>query len=903
MQFLSRMKSLTRNLLRKPEVEGDLEEELQSYAAMLTDEKVAAGISHSEARRSTLAELGGIEHIKQSVRDRRTGITFELLWQDVRYALRQLARNRAFSFTAVLTLALGIGATTAIFSAVYALLLRPLPYPDSGRLVYLSAKSPVMRADVLLSQDFVAAQTTLKSFREIAGYNFMIQNLTGAGDPVRVTRAGITANLFPVLGAAPSLGRLFTSNDERPDGPPYVVLSDRLWRSQFHADPQVIGKTLALDGEQQIIIGVAPQRFSFPDLTLDPDLYVLLDLPRDTDLAASKISLGISTLGLLRQGVSRQQAQTELQTFFLARAHAAPPIFAHFLAGREAEVTPLQQHIAGDNRQALLILLACVAAVLLIACANVANLQLARAVSRRHETALRGTLGASRLRLVKQFLVESLVLSSLAATLGLTLAWILTSLVRYSGTIDPSKPESRFAQLVQIPFGKLSASFGINAWVLAFTIGLALATTVLFGLIPAITGSRLDLRTALQSAAMRISQGRDLRFLRHSLLVIEVALAVVLLSSSGLLIRSFVNVMRYDSGFDPSNTLTATTLLYSPRYTTPGQATRNFITDLLTRLRALPGVEAASVASAMPLEFAGSTAVTFGPPMPPPPAAARQNATAVSVTPDYFRVVGNPILQGRAFTPDDTANSQLVAIVNQAFAKRYFDGKAVGRQFNRFVGTNQFAAVTIVGIAQDLRHNGLEQEIAPEFYIPEEQAPSGEVNIALRSAADPTLLANAMRKAVLAVDSQQPLFDIETMDQRVANQVAQRRLIMLLVACFALLAVILSAVGVYGVFAYSLSQRRQEMGVRLALGASRGRLIGLIVTQAARLIAVGGILGITGAFLLNRLLTSMLVGIKAHDALSFSLAWLLMTTIALLASIIPASHAARTDLISVLHSE
>jgi predicted permease len=402
---------------------------------------------------------------------------------------------------------------------------------------------------------------------------------------------------------------------------------------------------------------------------------------------------------------------------------------------------------------------------------------------------------------------------------------------------------------------------------------------------------------------MRISPGRDLRFLRHSLLVIEVALAVVLLAGSGLLIRSFVNVMRYDSGFDASNTLTATTLLYSPRYAEPGQATRNFINDLLMRLRALPGAEAASIASAIPLEFAGSTAITFGPAMSPPPIAARQNATVVSVTPDYFRAVGNPIVQGRAFTDDDTDKSPFVAVVNQAFAKRYFDGNALGKRFNRFVGTNQFAVVTIVGIAEDVRHNGLEQEVAPEFYIPEEQAPSGEVYIALRSAGDPSTLANAMRKAVLAVDPEQPLFDVQTMDQRVAKQVAQRRLIMLLVACFALLAVILSAVGVYGVFAYTLSQRTQEMGIRLALGASRQRLIGLIVAQAARLIAAGGVLGMTGAFLLSRLLTSMLVGVRPHDALSFSLAWVLMTMIALIASIIPASHAARTDLVSVLHAE
>jgi predicted permease len=912
MQLWSRLRSLARNLLRKPAIESELEEELQSYTDTLIEEKIDAGLSPAEARRATLAELGGVEQVKQSVRDRRAGITLELLWQDVRYALRQLARNRAFTLTAVLTLALGIGATTAIFSAVYALLLRPLPYPDADRLMYISTHSTA-HADTLISPDFVAALSSLKSFEYFAGYNDWIQNITGLGDPVRVHRTGVTANFLSMLGIVPQFGRLFTYDEDRPDGPPVVILSDHIWRNHFHADPAIIGKSVALDGKLQTIVGVLPRSFSFPDLTLEPDVYVPIDLSRDTAISIYKPMWDVRAIVLLRPGVSMQQAGAELQTFYQARLHKAIPEIAFYYKAMRVTVEPLQFLIAGDSRKPLFILLACVAAVLFIACANVANLQLARAVSRRHETALRGALGASRLRLIRQFLLESLVLSSLAAILGLVIAFVITALVRHTGALETSQSPSRIAHLLQLPFGKLSSVIEINAWVLAFVVGLALLTTLLFGLAPAISGSRTDLRTALQSAAMRVTQAREQRLLRHTLLIVEVALAVVLLASAGLLVRSFVNIMRYDSGFDSSDTLTGTTLLSGPRYTPPAtdhqhfrelQPMRAFVEDLLTKLQSLPGVQSAAIASGLPLGAVDGTTFTIGQgPAPSPSSSAWKVAADICVTPDYFRVVQTPILQGRAFTMDDTATSLPVAIVNRAFARQYFAGNALGRTFNRSGEGRVLITVTVVGIAQDVRHNGLEQPAQPEFYLPESQSPSYRVNIAIRSTADPILLANAMRKAVLAVDPQQPLFDIETMDQRVSDQVAQRRLIMLLIACFALLAVILSAVGVYGVFAYSVTQRTQEMGIRLALGASRRGVLGLIVAQAARLIAVGGILGIAGAFLLSRLLTSMLVGIKPHDALSFSLAWILMTAVALLASTIPASHAARTNIVSVLRSE
>lgn len=914
MQLWSRLKSLARNLLRKPAVEGELDEELRSYADTLTDEKIVAGMSPAEARRTTLAELGGLEQVKQSVRDRRAGVGLELLWQDMRYALRQLARNRAFTVTAVLTLALGIGATTAIFSAVYALLLRPLPYPDADRLMYIATTNGEgFHADTLISPDFVAAQANMKSFEQFAGYNDWTQNLTGLGDPMRVHRTGVTANFFPMLGIVPQLGRLFTHDEDRPDGPPIVVLSDHLWRNHFHADRDIVGKSIVLNGKLETVVGVLPRSFSFPDLTLEPDLYSLLDLSRDNVVSIHKSISDVRTIVRLHPGVSIQQAQVELQTFYKARLLTAIPEIVFYYKAIQVTVEPLQRHIAGDNRTPLVILLACVAAVLFIACANVANLQLARAVSRRHEIALRGALGASRFRLMCQFLVESLVLSSLAAALGLIIAFIMTALVRHTGTLDTLQSSSLIAQLLQLPFGKLNAVIGINAWVLAFVIGLALITTLLFGLAPAISGSRADLRTALQSAAMRLTQAREQRLLRHSLLIIEVALAVVLLASAGLLIRSFVNIMHYESGFDSSDTLTGAALLVGLQYASGGgsygqlspnnQPRSQFVNVLLPRLQSLPGVQSAALASALPLGEVAGTVISFG--SSAQPAMSDQKVVlGISITPDYFRVFRTPILQGRSFSIADTATSVPVAIVNRAFAKQYFAGDALGKRFSQIVGPpNGFTPVTVVGIAQDVRHNGLEQQVQPEFYVPQSQTSSWNVYIALRSTADPTSLADVMRKAVLAVDPEQPLFDIETMDQRVSDLVAQRRLIMLLIACFAVLAVILSAVGVYGVFAYSVSQRTQEMGIRLALGASRRRLLGLIVAQAARLIAVGGVLGIAGAFLLSRLLTSMLVGVKPHDAVSFALAWLLMTVVALLASTIPASHAARTDLVSVLHAE
>jgi predicted permease len=906
--FCLRVKSVFRTLAHKEQVEDELDSEIRGYVNALAEEKIEGGMSAAEARRQALAECGGLEHVKQAVRDHRTSTALESLAQDVRYGLRQLKRNPAFTWTAVLTLGLAIGATTAIFSAVYGLLLRSLPYRDANRLMHLSNAWPKKNAynGPLILPDFVAAQSGLKSFESIAAFvNRGDGNLTGTGDPVRVKVVGVTASFLTMLGVVPQPGRNFLSSEDRFGVPSVVLLSHRLWKNKFQGEQSIIGRSIVLEGKTLTVVGVLPTGFIFPDPAVEPDIYVPAQFDPDTNLSPQKQILAVDGSARLRDGVSIQQAQAELLAFAEARAKNYPAMFGSFADGRQILVEPLQRYLTGDDRKPLFILLASVVAVLLIACANVANLQLARAASRRHETALRGALGARRLRLLRQFLVESLMLATLASSLGVVIALAVTWLVRQGGMPADSAETSLLAELIRMPFGKLSAAVNVDGAVLAFTAGLALLTTIFFGLAPAITGSGTDLRTSLQGTALRSSSGREQRLLRHMLLIMEVGLAVVLLSASGLLIRSFSNVLRNDSGFDPGHCLTG---VVQHNYDEPAESVTRFVHQLLPRLLALPGAQAAAIASALPLDgmLCPNTALTFGEGSVPPP-ATWQHGCAVSITPDYFRAAGTLVLKGRAFSDDDNATSAPVAIVNQAFARRYFAGAALGRRLNTTIQSKQpgtdFTHTTIVGVVQDVRYNGLEQDAQPVIYLPIDQLPHWTLNILLRTAVEPGSLAAAMRKTIVAIDAEHPMFDVQTMENRVSHTVAQRRLIMLLIASFAMLAVVLSGVGVYGVFAYSVSQRTQEMGIRLALGASRGRLLRLVVSQALRLILVGGFAGIAVAWFVSRLLTSMLVGVKPHDPISFASAWILMTFIALLGSTFPARNAARTDLIFVLHSE
>lgn len=905
----SHIKSALRNSLHKQQVESDLDDEIRSYVDAVSDEKIASGLSPEEARRRTLAESGGMEQIKQAVRNGRAGTLAESLGQDIRFGIRQLRRNPAFTWTAVITLGLAIGATTAIFSAVYALLLRPLPYRGPNRLIYVFQTWPKRDWSPIpmMSQDFVAAQSTLKSFQSLAGFvNRGDRNLTGKGDPIRVKIVEVTASLLPTLGIVPQPGRNFIESEDRAGGPAVVLLSHRLWESRFNGDPSIVGRAVTLDGKIQTVVGVLPAHFLFPDPGIEPDVYVPADFDPDTSLSLRSQVVAVNAIARLRDGVSEQQADAELQAFAAARAKGYSPALGDFANGRRIAIEPLQRYLTGDDRRSLLLLLAFVGAVLLIACANVANLQLARAMTRRHETAVRGALGATRRRLVRQFLVESLTLAILATVVGLGIALAATWLIRQGGMSGEMAGTSQVARLMRTPFGKLGAAVEVDGEVLLFVVGLALLTTILFGLAPAINGSRTDLRTALQGTALRVSTGREQRFLRQGLLIAEIGLGVTLLAAAGLLIRSFANVLHKSSGFDASQTLTGVVQL---KWGTPTATVMDLVRQLLPRLQAIPGVHNAAMASALPLDqtlICPNTSMVLGE-GPLPPRDERDGGCVINITPAYFRAAGTLVLKGRSFNDADNAESAPVVIVNQEFARHYFKGDALGRRFRtNFLAkdpASDYTFRTIVGIVQDVRYNSLEDNVQPVIYLPIDQVPLPRLNLLLRVDVEPTSLASAMRRAVTAVDGEQALFDVETMDERVADDVSPRRLVMLLTACFALLAVLLSAVGVYGVFAYSVSQRTQEMGIRLALGASRAQVLRLVSMQALRLILAGSALGLGTALLLSRFLSSMLVGVTGHDLVSLSAAWILMTVIALLASMIPASEAARTDLITVLRSE
>jgi putative ABC transport system permease protein len=870
-------------LFRKDRREREFAEEIESNLQMNIADNLRLGMSAGEARRQALIQLGGVEAVKEAYRDQRGLPLFETLVSDIRYGVRGLRRSPGFALTAVLTLAFGIGATTAIFSAVYALLIRPLPYHDPSRLVWVTERPPSGGIGAIATPDMIAWRERGRPFEAVAGYGFNEYTLTGADEAVRIPGAMVSANFLSLLGVTPQLGRGFIPADGHRGSPEVALLSDELWRERFSAAPGVVGTALNLDRKTYTVAGVLPPRFRFPDMAHAPQVLIALHTPGSSTPNMKEPIMFLQVLARLRRGDSLASVQTELESFQRARLRLYPAPLARIFEGNKLEVTPLQRHLAGDSRTPLLILLAAVGFVLLIACANVANLQLVRAAARRHETAVRGALGAARSRLIRQFLTESMVVCALAASAGLAIGALAIGAVR--GWHSPALP--------------WLASVSLDPHVLGLSMAIAILAALLFGAAPAITGSRANVIEALKTTPLGMSGARDRRLLRNAFVVGEVALALVLLIAAGLLVRSFRNLIRIDPGYDPRNVITASVQLPD------GPSIQTFAAEALPKLQALPGVRYAAVTSRLPLQPNGRwvlTMVWFGPVPPPRETWGDLRVPLVKATPNLFQAMGTAIVQGRAFHEDDNERSAGVAIVNRAFVRRFCPGGALGKRFHSIAqercagcAAGRPAELEVVGIAADVHQRGLDDPAEPEVYVPFAQAPQDSLDIVLATNGNPGALAAPLRSTIFGLDHRVPVYDVATLDERLSESLAPKRLTLFLMSAFAALAMLLAMIGVYGVISYAVVRRTREIGIRMALGATHESVLRLILRQQARLILLGGAVGQALAVVLSGVMSSMLYGVKPSDFTTFALSWVMLTAAALLASAAPALRATRTD--------
>ncbi len=795
----------------------------------------------------------------------------EAILQDLRYAVRRLARSPGFTAVAVLTLGLGIGANSAIFSVVNGVLLRSLPFEEPDRLVQLYTAYPDDETRYPLSPpDFMSFHEEARSFSDVAAYAPTRRTITQSGDPAELNAALVSADFLQLLGTEPLIGRGFLPEENQPGQTNVVIISHALWQQRFGADPGVVGRTMVLNGIQHTVVGVLPSGSEFPS---EREVYIPLQYNETFNATTADGRRGeyIDIIARLAPGVTLEQANAEVQ----ALSNRLQQEFPETNTVQEISMIPLSQQLLGDVKTPLFILLGAVGLVLLIACANVANLLLARAAARESEFAVRSSLGAGRDRLIRQLLTESVVLGALGGLLGLLIAaWGTNALIAL-------RPEG-------IP---RIEGVGVDATVVAFTAIIALLTGIVFGLIPAIQMTRGDLTGALKEGGRGAMTGRAGNRLRGSLVVAEMALAVMLLVGSGLLIRSFLTLTAVEPGMRTERVLTFDLSLPSASYDTSADIFQ-FYGALLDRLEQLPAVTSVGASSELPLTGIGTVLSFLVEGREPPPRNQVQDAAVKFATPDFFRTLGIPLRSGRVFTEQDRAGAPQVALINEAAVRRYFpDGEAIGE--NLLIGDDQ--GWQVVGIVGDVPQSGLDQETRPEFYIPAAQAPRGRMTIAMRTSADPLALTGAIRAGVNAMDPNLPISEFTTVEEILSESVAQPRFYTMLLTLFAAVALILAAIGIFGVMSYAVAQRTREIGIRIALGAEESSVLMLVVSRALGLAAGGVALGLLGAFLLSRLLESLLFGVTATDLPTYSLVAVLLLGVAALASYLPARRATRVD--------
>jgi len=806
----------------------------------------------------------------------------ETFLQDLRFGARMLRRNPGFTSVAIVALALGIGGNSAIFSVVNTVLLRPLPYAEPDRIVRIFASAPErgLTQTNLSFQHITSLVERGQAFEQVGAYTPDSANLTGIDEPLQLAVCRVSSGLLGVLKAQPAAGRNFLPEEDKPGGPRVVVLSHNLWQRQFGGAPGVVGRAMTLDALSYTIVGVMPEGFNFPGGQIDawiPRVFEPSFLPRE---AVERGAGYLNAVARLKPGITRQQAQADVESIAAANNASSQPDLAFGLLA-----IPLSEVATQGVRPTLYILLGAVAFVLLIACANVANLLLAKAAGRQKEIAVRAALGARRARLIRQFLTESVLLSLMAGALGVALAsWGVALLVS--------------AATGNIP---RAAEISVDARVLGFTLLVAIVTGVAFGLAPALQLSRTDLNEALKDTSRSSGGGTRRARIRGALVVTEVALSVVLLIGAGLLMRSFVRLQGVDAGFNPANLLVASINLPTSRYAQPAQRV-GFYKRLSEDLASLPGVTSVGIVQGLPLTgYDARTPIAIdGRSVPPLP--ERPLVSVGIVSPDYFRTLGIPLLQGRFFTDQDNETSPVTVLINRSFARKFFpDEDPIGKRVVSAGG--QPLTREIIGVVGDIRQIGLDTSPGEGFYICSNQRPQLAMNMVLRVEGSPLALSNAVRSRVVAIDKDQPVATLQTMEQITSNSISNQRFTLLLLGLFAAVALVLAAIGIYSVMAYTVTQRTGEIGLRMALGAQTRDVLNLVVGQGMATALIGVAVGLAGAFGLTRLMTSLLFGVTATDPITFIVIPVILTGVALAACLVPARRAVKVDPMEALRYE
>jgi putative ABC transport system permease protein len=865
----------------------NLEQEIRDHIERETQDNIERGLPPEEARYAAIRKFGNMTRVQEETREVWTLVWLEQLVQDIRFGLRMLRKSPGFTIVAAGILALAIGANTAIFSAVYALLLRPLPYANPQQLVVVFGANlkegvketgiPYLDFDELRAQNHVFSETAAT-----AGHSL---TLTGAGDPAEVKTEVVTPEYFSLLDVKPLLGRTFLSEDGRRGAAPVVMLSENLWRDRLGADPRILGKSITLDKRPFTVVGVMPGTFRSPVFIEDPrDIWIpMVQDPLFSGLMTLRNRPGFGILARLRPGTPGAQAQAEMDAIAARLATEWPAEDSGWTIG----VVPLQKEIAGNVKTALLVLLGSVGTVLLIACVNIANLFLTRATTRAREMGIRVALGAGRNRIVRQLLTESVVLGLVGGTLGVFLAY---GGVRELNSLLPSG----FPRVRDIR---------IDGWVLGFALLLSVGAGVVFGVAPGFFAAGSDVQASLKEGSSHTGKGGVRRRTRNLLAVAEVALAMVLLVAAGLLIRSFATLTSVHPGFDADHLLKAEVSLPQFEYSTPQQWTA-FSNELLTRIQTEPGMQNSAIAVPLPLadgpvnlgfEIEGNPVVRPG---------TSRTADYVAVSPGYFRVMQIPLLRGRLFSEQDAMPAPRVTLISEALARLYFPNQdPIGKRMTFGFPPKGKTSREIVGIVGDVRDVSLHQEPGPMMYVPYAQAPFWGAVVVARTTLSTSSAANTIRQDVRSIDKDLPVTDIESMIDALSASVAQPRFGMFLLSLFGALALILAAAGIFGVISYSVSSRTREVGIRVALGAARGKILQLILSESAKLVLLGLALGIGGAIALGRFLRSLLFEVRPTDPLTFAAVAILLALVTLAAAYVPARRAMRVDPMVALRHE